>query len=152
MKHQMNNMNKWGYFLSECSDRFQKKTIMYMFICDYESPCWRESVEILKSLDLPTSIETSKGHHGGLSLQVLLDTNLEDSIKYVTDILTLFPCEPLIVISEVHVIFKKIPIGHYFDNDLIQPSRYFDKLVKENKKGVFVHDGTIPKIIKNNKK
>ncbi len=128
--------------------KFERKTIMNLFICYYESPHWKESVEILNSLELPTSVEISKGHHRGLASQVLLDTNLEESKKIAEDVLKKFPEEPLIVISEINVIMKKMPIGHYYDDDLVEPGRYFDVLVKEGKRGLFIHDETIPKVIK----
>lgn len=118
---------------------FQQKTIMNLFICEYESPNWDESVKIFNSLDLPTSVEISKGHHLGLSFQILLDTNLQESEKTAKEILTKFPELPLIVISEVDVEMKDIPIGYYFDKDLWEPGRYFDRLVSERKKGLFIY-------------
>ena len=42
-----------------------------------------------------------------------------------------------------------MPIGHYFDDDLVEPGRYFDVLVKDGKTGLFIHDETVPKVIKN---
>ena len=128
--------------------KFRRKTIMNLFICFYESPYWSQSVDILNSLELPTSIEISKGHHRGLAVQVLLDTNLEDSKKIAQDILKKFPEEPLIVLSEIDVIMKKIPIGHYYDDDLVEPGRYFDRLVIGRKSGIFIYDDTTPKVDK----
>ena len=55
---------------------------------------------------------------------------------------------PLIVISEVNVQIKDSPIGHWFDDDLVQPGRYFDKLVSEEVTGLVIHDENAPKIIK----
>jgi hypothetical protein len=123
--------------------KFQRKTIMNLFICFYESPNWVQSVEILNSLKLPTSIEISKGHHRGLAFQVLLDTNLEDSKNIAEEISKKFPEQPLIVLSEVDVIMKKMPIGHYYDDDLVEPGRYFDKLVSQNQRGIFIYDDTM---------
>jgi hypothetical protein len=43
----------------------KSKVILNMYICDYESPNWKDNVEILNSIEFPTSIPTSKGHHRG---------------------------------------------------------------------------------------
>jgi hypothetical protein len=128
--------------------KFERKTIMNLFICFYESPYWEKSIEILRSLQLPTSIEVSKGHHRGLAVQVLLDTNLEDSKRIAEDVFKKFPEEPIIVLSEINVIMKKIPIGHYYDDDLVEPGRYFDQLVSQRKSGIFIYDDTTTKVIK----
>lgn len=122
-------------------EKFKRKTIMNLFVCDYDSPYWKESCEILDSLDFETSIPLSKGHYKGLSIQVLLDTNLEDSKKFVMEILEKFPEKPLCVLSDVRVIMKSNPIGRYFDNDLVGPGRYFDFLLSSGKRGLFVYDG-----------
>ena len=124
---------------NENKNNLVKKTIMNLFICEYGSTFWKESVSIYESLTFPTSIEISKGHHLGLSFQILLDIDLEKSKELSYDIISKFPQEPLIVISEVNVEMKDDPIGYWFDNDLIEPGRYFDKLVKEGKKGLFVY-------------
>lgn len=126
--------------------KFSRKTIMNLFVCFYESPYWSQSVDILNSLELPTSIEISKGHHRGLAVQVLLDTNLEDSRNIAEEISKKFPEQPLIVLSEVDVIMKKMPIGHYYDDDLVEPGRYFDRLVRGRKSGIFIYDDTTPKV------
>lgn len=52
------------------NSKFQRKTIMNLFICEYGSPIWNESIKIFNSLQLPTSVEISKGHHIGLSFQI----------------------------------------------------------------------------------
>jgi hypothetical protein len=115
-----------------------KKTIMNMFICYHESPNWYECVDIVNTIKFPTSVEISPAHHRGLGIQVLLDTNLEDSKKFCESIIDMFPEKPLIVLSEVNVVIKDEPIGWYNDKDLTNPGRYFDKLVRENKKGIYV--------------
>ena len=43
---------------------------------------------------------------------------------------------------------KKIPIGHYYDDDLVEPGRYFDRLVIGRKSGIFIYDDTTPKVDK----
>mgnify|MGYP005615660543 FL=1 len=130
---------------------------MNMFICRRESPIgtldknpnWSKCVEVLHSIKFPTSAEISGAHHRGLSVQVILDTNLEESASFCTNLLDKFlPEVPLIVISEVNVEIKDTPIGHWFDDDLVQPGRYFDKLVSEGKTGLVIHDENTPKIIK----
>ena len=78
-------------------------------------------------------------------------TNLEESISFCRGLLDKFlPEVPLIVISEVNVQIKDSPIGHWFDDDLVQPGRYFDKLVSEEVTGLVIHDENAPKIIKKN--
>lgn len=138
-------------------DKLESKVIMNMFICRRESintdnpnPNWVKCVETLKSIEFPTSIKTSAAHHRGLAIQVLLDTNLEDSVSFCKELLDKFlPEIPLIVIAEVNVKIKDTPIGHWYDDDLVQPGRYFDKLVSEGKNGLVIYDENTPKIVKN---
>lgn len=33
---------------------------------------------------------------------------------------------------------KEMPIGYYFDKSLWEPGRYFDKLVRDGKRGLFI--------------
>lgn len=115
-----------------------KKTIMNIFLCNYKSDFWEESISIFKSLNFPTTVEISKGSHRGLSYQILLDVNLEEAKILADDIINKFPETPLIVISEVIVEMKNSPIGHWQDDSLVKPGRYFDKLVREQKTGFFV--------------
>lgn len=122
------------------SGELVKKTIMNIFICEYSYPLWEECVSIFKSLSFPTSVQISGAHHRGLAFQILLDTNLEESIELANNIINKFPKEPLIVISEVMVKMKDSPIGWYQDNDLVGPGRYFDQLVKVGKTGLFIFE------------
>ena len=115
-----------------------KKTIMNIFICKYDSPFWEECSSIFRSLNLPTRVKISGAHHSGLAYQILLDTDLENSIELSNDIINKFPIEPLIVISEVLVKMKDKPIGWWQDDDLINPGRYFNKLIEEDQTGVFI--------------
>ncbi len=136
-------MNVKSYWGTSNYGNFEKvatdKVIFNMFICKYKSPTWEENVNILKDIKFPTSIETSKGHHNGLAIQVLLDIDLESAKKFSEEISSKFKNVPLIVIAEVNVVMKKTPIGYYFDKDLWEPGRYFDKLVNENKTGIFIY-------------
>jgi hypothetical protein len=140
------DLKDWNNFKKE---KLIRKVIMNMFICSHGSPNWKESVGILKSIEFPTNVEYSHGHHRGLAIQVLLDTDIEESKKFCKELLNKFPEMPLIVIAEVNVKIKNSPIGHWYDVDLIQPGRYFDKLIKEGKTGLIIHDENTPKIIKN---
>lgn len=149
------NIKSWGNFLNE--GKMEKKVIMNMFICRREypigtlnpNPNWAKCVDILHSIEFPTSFEISGAHHRGLAVQVLLDTNLEESASFCRELLDKFlPEVPLIVISEVNVEIKNSPIGEWYDDDLVQPGRYFDKLVSEGKTGLIIMDENTPKIIK----
>ena len=116
-----------------------RKTIMNIFLCNYESDFWEESISIFKSLSLPTSVQISGASHKGLAYQVLLDINLEDAKILANDIIEKFPETPLIVISEVMVKIKKTPIGQWQDDDLIEPGRYFDRLLSAGETGIFIY-------------
>jgi hypothetical protein len=126
----------------------KSKVILNMYICDYESPNWKENVELLNSIEFPTSIPTSGGHHRGLAIQVLLDLNIEEAEEFATVLLTTFKDDPTIVIAEVEVKMKNSPIGYYFDQDLWEPGRYFDKLISQGKKGLYIHTKDMPKVNK----
>ena len=126
----------------------QSKVILNLYICGYESPNWKENVDILNSIKFPTSIPTSKGHHNGLAIQVLLDLNIEEAEEFSTGLLTTFKDDPTIVIAEVEVNMKNSPIGYYFDQDLWEPGRYFDNLIKKGKKGLYIHTKDMPKVNK----
>ncbi len=43
---------------------------------------------------------------------------------------------------------KNSPIGYYFDQDLWDPGRYFDNLIKKSKKGLYIHTKDMPKVNK----
>jgi hypothetical protein len=115
-----------------------KKTIMNIFICKYDSPFWAESISIFKYLNLPTLVQISGAVHVGLGYQILLDTSLEDSKILADNIIKKFPETPLIVISEVMVEMKSAPIGEWQDDDLVETGRYFDRLVREGVRGLFI--------------
>jgi hypothetical protein len=117
-----------------------KKVIFNMYICDHDSDDWVECNKVLEDVKkmLPTSIPISKGHSTGLSIQVLLDTDIFEAEKISNKILDKFTNLPLIVISEVEVNFKNKPIGEYLDRSLIGAGRYFDTLLKSNKRGLFI--------------
>jgi hypothetical protein len=115
-----------------------KKTILNLFVCYRTDPNWAEWVETLRSIKFPTSIPTSGVHHLGLGIQVLLDTDLEESREFCQKIMPLFP-HPIIVLSEVKVNLKDQPIGLYQDDDLTEPGRYFDQLVSSRKRGLFIY-------------
>ena len=149
------DIKTWDSFLKE--SKMEKKVIMNMFICRREfpigtsnmNPNWIKCVEILRTIKFPTSVEISRASSRGLGVQALLDTNIEDSASFCRGLLDKFlPEVPLIVISEVNVQIKDAPIGHWFDDDLVQPGRYFDKLVSEEVTGLVIHDENAPKIIK----
>lgn len=116
-----------------------KKTIMNIFLCNYKSDSWEKSISIFKSLELPTSVQISSGSHKGLAYQILLDLNLEDAKILANDIIEKFPETPLVVISEVMVKMKTTPIGQWQDDDLVEPGRYFDKLLRSGETGIFVY-------------
>jgi hypothetical protein len=124
--------------LFESEGDMVKKTIMNIFLCNYKSDFWEESISIFKSLNFPTTVEISNGSYRGLAYQVLFDVNLEQAKILADDIINKFPETPLIVISEVMVEMKNRPIGEWQDDSLVEPGRYFDKLVREEKTGVFV--------------
>ena len=126
----------------------KSKVILNMYICGYESPNWKENVEILNSIEFPTSIPTSKGHHRGLAIQVLLDLNIEEAKDYANSLLTKFKDDSTIVIAQVDVKMKNSPIGYYFDKDLWEPGRYFDNLVKKRKVGLYIYTKDMSKINK----
>ena len=126
----------------------ESKVILNLYICGRESSNWKENVEILNSIEFPTSIPTSGGHHRGLAIQVLLDLNIEEAEEFATVLLTTFKDDPTIVIAEVEVKMKNSPIGYYFDQDLWEPGRYFDKLISQGKKGLYIHTKDMPKVNK----
>lgn len=118
----------------------EEKVILNMLICERTSPYWEQCVNIMHIISFPTSIETSTGHQMGLGLQVLLDyDNINEANTFAKSLLDIFPTIPLILISEVNVKIKNIPIGMYQDDSLVNPGRTFDKLVKEHKTGLYIY-------------
>lgn len=115
------------------------KTILLMFICEYNSPYYKQSFDVLKTINFQTSIPTSKGGHNGLSIQVLLDLNIDKSLEFCNNIINLFPVKPLILISKVNVIMKQEPIGEWYNDDLVKNGRNFDDLYSNNKRGIFIN-------------
>ena len=117
------------------------KTIMNIFLCEHRTPLdiWEQSIRIFKSFDLPTSVGISPGHHRGLAYQVLLDSDIKESQDLCEELISKFPQEPLIVLGKVNVKIKPEPIGEWQDDDLVGPGRYFDRLVREGKRGIFIY-------------
>lgn len=111
---------------------------MNIFLCRYNSTSWKYSLFTFHSLKFPTSVSISSGSNFGLGFQILLDTNLQDSINISKNIINKFSEKPCIVISKVVVNVKNKPIGEYNDHSLIKSGRYFGKLVSEGYKGIFV--------------
>jgi hypothetical protein len=149
------NIKNWDTFVDE--SKMEKKVIMNMFICRREfpigtsnmNPNWVKCVEILRTIKFPTSVEISGASSRGLGVQALLDTNIEDSASFCKGLLDKFlPEVPLIIIAEINVNIKNSPIGEWQDDDLVQPGRYFEKLVNEGKTGLVIHDENTTKIIK----
>jgi hypothetical protein len=147
----MNYLKTFKLFESFISNQVEKKVIMNMFICEYSSPYWIQSVEILRTIDFPTSVRTSGAGHKGLGKQVLLDINLEESKQFAEKLLTMFPETPLIVLAEVDIRMEDHEhIGYWYQDCLVEPGRWFDELVRKGKRGLFIHDKSMPKVVKEN--
>jgi hypothetical protein len=132
-----------GFLNERKLERFNlsPKTIMNIFLCDHRTPLdiWEQSIKIFKSFDLPTSAGISPGHHRGLAYQVLLDSDIKESQDLCDELISKFQQEPLIVLGKVNVKIKPEPIGEWQDDDLVGPGRYFDRLVREGKRGIFIY-------------
>ena len=107
-------------------EKFEKTTqliIFNMYVCDRKSPNWIECVKIIKNIHLPLATKSSGGHHRGLAIQALLNTDSIEDVKILSEnIINKFPEKPLIVISKCNVVLKSIPIGEYQDNSIVEPS------------------------------
>jgi SAM-dependent methyltransferase len=151
------SQSKWIEILGEkssemfesISNEIEKKVIMNMFVCDRYSSYWAQSVDILRTIDFPTSVGTSGVSHKGLGKQVLLDINLEESKQFAEKLLTMFPETPLIVLAEVDIRMEDHEhIGYWYQDCLIEPGRWFDELLRKGKRGLFIHDKSMPKVVK----
>jgi len=117
----------------------KKGVLLNLFVCDYNDPEWINKVTQLNNIikELPNIVTPSKGHYKGLALQTILGVSLDDAKEIANNILEKLDSS-LVVLSEIEFIHKNIPIGHYQDDSLVKPGRYFDKLVKNDKKGLYI--------------
>jgi hypothetical protein len=122
------------------NDKSNIKTIMNIFICNYDSiDNFISSLNIFESINFPTSLKISSSSSVGLGYQILLDLNLKKSENFTKSILDKFPETPLIVLSEVNIdIDYEVAIGEHQDESLIKPGRYFEELISKNKRGIFI--------------
>lgn len=123
-------------------ENFIYKTLMNLYICDrgVNNDIWIKSTEIINNFNFPIWINPSFGHWKGYGMQIVLDANLKESIEISKNLINKLPITPLIVLYPINLNKSELPIGEYYDNQLIKPGRYFDKLIKENKKGIFIYE------------
>ena len=116
----------------------EDKYLIYIYFCDYSDPRFNDFVGRFNDLDINFWVEPSKGHHNGFAIQSILDTHsLKRAKQTAKELYETFDDDIVIVLSKQRVSNKE-PIGSNNEDVFTEPGRYFDKLVRQNKKGVYI--------------
>lgn len=120
-------------------NNIKKGILLNIFVSDYNDPKWADRTNILKKIleELPNIVQPSMGHSKGLALQTILGVDIKEAKLLAESILKKLDGS-LIVLSEIEFENKNIPVGHMQDEGFIKQGRYFDKLAKENRKGIYI--------------
>ncbi len=114
------------------------KYLIYIYFCDYSDPKFKEFVDKFENMDIDFWVKPGKGHHMGFAIQSILNTHSKKrAMDTVEKIYNEFDRDILIVISKQKVTNKE-PIGMNQEDVFTEVGRYFDKLVKNNKKGIYL--------------
>jgi hypothetical protein len=125
-------MKKW---------KTEEKVIFNIFLCPYatNNKKWVDYIEIFKNLNVDWWVKPNAGNPLGLAYQSILNTDdINEAIKISNYIFEKFDNDVLIVISK-NFVRNFEPVGMNNEDAFIGCGRYFDKLVKNNKKGIFVY-------------
>jgi hypothetical protein len=118
----------------------KKGVLLNAFLTDYYDAEWEYKVNKLKKIinNLPNMVSPSIGHYKGLGFQTILDTDMKNAKTLAENISENFK-ESTIVLSEIEFDYKEnIPVGHYQDSSFVKPGRFFDKLIKDKKIGIYI--------------
>jgi len=116
----------------------ETKFLIYIYFCDYMDPRFDEYVNRFNNLNIDFWVKPGKGHHNGFTIQSILNTNNLNQAKQITNqIYETFDEDILIVISKQSVSNTE-PIGTNNEKVFTKPGRYFDKLIRKNKKGIYL--------------
>ena len=114
------------------------KYLLYIYFCDYDDPRFREFVSKFEDMDIDFWVESGKGHHLGFAIQSILNTHSKKiALDIVERIYNEFDQDILIVLSKQRVSNIE-PIGINNDDVFTEVGRYFDKLVRQKEKGIYI--------------
>jgi len=140
-----NNIYRIVNYLKKYENWVQaEKVIFNIFLCYHESypeniEKWNDYIQKFKKLDVDWWVKPQPGHHSGLAYQSILNTSDIDEAKEISEkILDVFSDDALIVLSKGEVRNFE-PVGQNFDKAFWGCGRYFDKLVREKKKGIYIY-------------
>jgi hypothetical protein len=114
------------------------KYLIYIYFCDYDDPRFLEFVSKYEHMDIDFWVKPGKGHHRGFAIQSILNTHSKKrALDTVERIYNEFNQDILIVLSKQRVSNIE-PIGINNEDVFTEVGRYFDKLVKQTKKGIYI--------------
>ena len=121
--------------------KYEEKVIFNIFLCYHEEnnlEKWKNCIQKFKDLNINWWVEPNAGHHLGLAYQSILDvSDIKEAEEISKDIMKIFDNDALIVISK-QMVHNYEPVGRNNEKAFHECGRYFDKLVSQNKKGLFI--------------
>lgn len=121
--------------------KYEEKVIFNIFLCYHDEENiekWMDCLQKFKNLNINWWVEPNVGHHSGLAYQSILDvSNIKEAEEISKDILKIFNDDALIVISK-QLVHNEEPVGRNHEIAFHECGRYFDKLIRQRKKGLFI--------------
>lgn len=129
----MKKYDKWTW---------DEKIIINIFLCYYNESQkdnkWATYLKRFKDLKVDWWVQPHAGNIFGLAYQSILNTNdMDDANSIAKYIFNEFDEDILIVLSK-QCVRNYEPVGLNNDEGFTECGRFFDKLVKGRKKGIFV--------------
>ena len=116
----------------------EEKILFLIYLVDRRNTKWRNYVNIFRNLDIDWWVEPNGSHHRGLVYQSILNTDdLEEGKKISNYIKDQFD-EPVLICLSKGMVSDSKPVGESQDKDWVKIGRVFDKMVSENKRGIYV--------------
>jgi len=116
-----------------------EKYIIYAYFCSISDDRLREYVGRFKRIrkEIDFWVEPNASVLGGFGIQSILNTNNKEEANRIANLLyNTFDNDILIVLSKQNVSNFE-PVGQNNDEVFVKPGKYFDELVKKNKRGIY---------------
>jgi len=120
--------------------KYEEKVIFNIFLYYHDEDNlekWKNCIQKFKNLNISWWVEPNTGHHLGLAYQAILDvSDINEAEEISKNILEIFNNDALIVISKQMV--HNYELGWNNEKAFHECGRYFDNLVSQGKKGLFI--------------
>lgn len=129
-------MKHLKYF--ESIEEKENKVLILVFLLKHRDSKWLESIEIFKSLDVDWWVKPQGASHLGLAYQSILDTDDLDVARRTAEYIESHFDFPILICLSRENISRYEPVGSSIDKGWWKIGRAFDKMVSEEKKGIYI--------------